>query len=231
MEVFTARKPIHATRYIHIIPAVPPLMRPIMDVLSWYQSGLFDFYYCQITDPSIVSQLAMRIMEKPKMETNRKFRFDRLATVKLSGNGTAHSQFLSLAHPEHVPLVIVSAFLLCRQILVDDLQVNLGGKDAGFFGLCHVCDATVRVGRGLRITRSAIEEELERSKTAVLAKGPICESDLTPVVCGFERSQHGVEMIRTEDRKALLPCVDPRAMWAFDAADLDWLLLMRRARH
>lgn len=33
MEVLTARNPIHATRYIQISPAVPPLIRPMMDVL------------------------------------------------------------------------------------------------------------------------------------------------------------------------------------------------------
>lgn len=99
------------------------------------------------------------------MERNRKFRFHRLATVKLSDNGTAHSQLLSLAHAEHVPLVIMRAFFLCRQILVDDLQVNLGGEYGGFFGLCHVGYATVIAGRGLRITICAMEEELREAKT------------------------------------------------------------------
>lgn len=57
IEVFTARKPIHATRYIQIRPAVPPLMSPMMEV------------------PSIVSQLHITNMVNPKIETKRKFRF------------------------------------------------------------------------------------------------------------------------------------------------------------
>jgi hypothetical protein len=57
MDVLTAKNPIQATRYIQIMPAVPPLMSPMILV------------------PKMVSYEAIRIMEKPKMETKRKFRY------------------------------------------------------------------------------------------------------------------------------------------------------------
>lgn len=34
MDVLTARKPVHATRNIQINPAVPPLIRPMIEVLA-----------------------------------------------------------------------------------------------------------------------------------------------------------------------------------------------------
>jgi hypothetical protein len=56
IEVLTARKPSQAKKNIQIRPAVPPFRRPIVDV------------------PRAVSQLHMRIIEKPKIDTKRKFR-------------------------------------------------------------------------------------------------------------------------------------------------------------
>lgn len=55
IDVLIKRKAIQHTKNIQMSPAVPPFSRPMNDTLN------------------AVSQDAMRIMEKPKMETNLKF--------------------------------------------------------------------------------------------------------------------------------------------------------------
>lgn len=57
IEALTARKPNQAKKNIQIRPAVPPLRRPIVDI------------------PRAVSQLHKRIIEKPKIDMNRKLRW------------------------------------------------------------------------------------------------------------------------------------------------------------
>jgi len=74
IDVFTARNPIHATKNIQIKPAVPPLISPIIAVLLPSACLLWPSQSVSWTNPNMVSQLAMRIIEKPKMDTNRKFR-------------------------------------------------------------------------------------------------------------------------------------------------------------
>ena len=72
MEVLTARNPVQATRNIQIRPAVPPLMRPIIDVLKDVRF-LIKARAFGDAHPSMVSQLHMTNMVNPKMETNLKF--------------------------------------------------------------------------------------------------------------------------------------------------------------
>src|SRR5271156_868886 len=69
-------KPAQATRYIQIKPAVPPLSSAMIEVLSsWSASFIHTWKYYATTDPNAVSHVAIRIMENPKMVTNRKFRY------------------------------------------------------------------------------------------------------------------------------------------------------------
>jgi hypothetical protein len=69
-------KPAQATRYIQIKPAVPPLISAMIEVLPCVSSLRIPPGKCYATtDPNAVSHVAIRIMENPKMETNRKFRY------------------------------------------------------------------------------------------------------------------------------------------------------------
>ena len=74
IDVLTQINPIQQIRYIQIMPAVPPSIRPIVDVLTCLETVL-NFSFLFPTYPSIVSQLAIKIIENPKMETNLKFRY------------------------------------------------------------------------------------------------------------------------------------------------------------
>ena len=76
IEVFTHMKPAQAIRYIQIKPAVPPLISAMIEVLPLCQLFTQLPGKCSATtDPNAVSHVAIRIMENPKMETNRKFRY------------------------------------------------------------------------------------------------------------------------------------------------------------
>lgn len=62
-----------------------------MDVLHYCQSMVPEPSGSSFTDPSMVSQLAIKIMEKPKMETKRKFRCQHQSQIARRGNNNAHS--------------------------------------------------------------------------------------------------------------------------------------------
>lgn len=74
MEVLTSMNPIQHTKNIHIKPAVPPLRSPMVETLQ-----VTSF----ISQPIIIllgiaylkenSHDAIKIMENPKMDKNRKF--------------------------------------------------------------------------------------------------------------------------------------------------------------
>jgi hypothetical protein len=57
-------------------PAVPPLSSAMIEVLALGQLFVHSPWKNAMlpTDPNAVSHVAIRIMENPKMETNRKFR-------------------------------------------------------------------------------------------------------------------------------------------------------------
>jgi hypothetical protein len=85
----------------------------------------------------MVSQLAIKIIENPNMETKRKLRF---AVSKKSVNVVleTYTQLLLFAHAKHISLVIVGTFLLGRQICIFRLEVYLGcNRHPGFLVNLH----------------------------------------------------------------------------------------------
>ena len=56
------------------MPAVPPLIKPMIDVLTAYQLQ-YHTWNGEHPDPRIVSQLAIKIMLNPKIDTKRKLRY------------------------------------------------------------------------------------------------------------------------------------------------------------
>lgn len=120
-------KPAQAIRYIQMKPAVPPLSSAMIEVLPLGQH-LYTHTHLEngyaTTDPNAVSHVAIRIMENPKMETNRKFRcaqplaiqpyLTRLCLLRWS-----YSQFLSLSHTIHIPLILGRTLLLGSDMLIE----------------------------------------------------------------------------------------------------------------
>jgi hypothetical protein len=116
-------KPAQAIRYIQIKPAVPPLTSAMMEVLPSVSSIHNPGKYYATTDPNAVSQVAIRIMENPKMETNRKFRYaQQLAIQPCLARLVVkwpYSQFLSFSHTIHIPLILGRTLLLRCDMLIE----------------------------------------------------------------------------------------------------------------
>jgi hypothetical protein len=124
MEVLTSMKPIQHIKNIHINPAVPPLRSPMVETLQLTSL---------VSQPIIIllvtaylkenSHDAIRIMEKPKMDKNRKFLYHvssaYLHRIESYGIGV-HLHFLGFAHTVHVgPIGIGPILLVDMAIIVD----------------------------------------------------------------------------------------------------------------
>lgn len=74
IDVFTQRNPAQPMKYIQMRPAVPPFKRPIVATLYAISHPTQGRTTGLETNPRLVSHVDIKIIEKPKMDTNRKFR-------------------------------------------------------------------------------------------------------------------------------------------------------------